>query len=117
MSGNIADIERKAFKDDLHRFLEAEAEEQRREEQLEATALCMLQSAEYDPWTYEHFEEATGNAPDANRRVMFAAIAAAVDSKFINNYTNHAALTAIRQLVEGYWLSCARYQLRKQHID
>lgn len=111
---NTAGIERKAFRSDLNRFLDAEAAEVRRHELIEEEALYLVQEGqEFHPWTFEHFEEAIGNAPTGDRKVMFATIASAVDLNLDNPHANSVALVAVKQLVEKYWLACAKHEAEK----
>jgi len=111
---NTASVERKAFRDDLNRFLDAVAAEERRYELIEQESLNQIQPGqEFYPWTFEHFEEAIGNAPNGDRAIVFASIASAVDQHLDNDFTNHTALVAIRQLVERYWLACAEHEAKK----
>lgn len=114
MLGTNTSIERKAFKSDLNRYLDAEAAKERRYELIEEQALYLVQEGqEFHPWTFDHFEEAIGNAPNGDRIVMFATIASAVDLHLDNHYANHTALTAVKQLVEKYWLACAKHEAEK----
>lgn len=114
MFGTNTGIERKAFRSDLNHFLDAEAAAVHRHELIEEQALYLVQEGqEFHPWTFEHFEEAIGNAPNGDQVVMFATIASAVDLHLDNLYANHAALTAVKQLVENYWLKCARHEAEK----
>jgi len=111
---NTASVERKAFRDDLNRFLDAEAAKDRLDNLIEEQALYLVQSGqECYPWTFEHFEEAIGNAPNGERMVLFATIASAVDLHLDNHLANHAALSAVKQLVEKYWLECAKHEAEK----
>jgi len=111
---NTASIERKAFRSDLNRFLDAEAAEVRRGELIEQCAVDSVQPGqEFYPWTFEHFEEAIGNAPNGDLVCMYATVAAAVDLSLDNHLANHAALSAVKQLVEKYWLECARHDAEK----
>jgi hypothetical protein len=111
---NTASIERKAFRADLNRFLDAEAAEVRRGELIEEEALYLVQEGqEFHPWTLEHFIEAIENAPSGDRILMFATIASAVDLHLDNHLANHAALSAVKQLVEKYWLDCAMKEAEK----
>lgn len=106
-----AEIDRmveRAQRNELNRFLGKEAAEERHAEEIEQRAKDMMQvGEEYHPWTFANFDEAIGNAPDAERMVMFATIAAAVDLDLKNEYSNHMALVAIRQLNERYWMEAA----------
>ena len=111
---NTAGIERRAFRADLNRFLDTEAAKERRDEQIEEQALYLVEvGQEFHPWTFEHFEEAIGNAPNGDRVCVYANVASAVDLHLDNHYANHAALTAIQQLVEKYWLDCAMKEAEK----
>lgn len=106
--------EDKAFRSDLNRFLDAEAAAVRRYELIEQQALYLVQEGQdFHPWTFERFEEAIGNAPSGDRILAFATIASAVDMKLDNHYANHVALTAVQQLVEKYWLECAKQEAEK----
>jgi hypothetical protein len=111
---NTAGIERKAFRSDLNRFLDAEAAEVRRYELIEEQALYLVQEGQdFHPWTFEHFTEAIENAPKGDCIAMFASVASAVDLQLNNQYSNHMALSAIQQLVEKYWLKCATHEAGK----
>lgn len=111
---NTASIEKKAFRADLNHFLDAEAAKERQDELIEEQASYLVQEGqEFYPWTFDHFEEAIGNAPNGDRITMFATIAAAVDLRLNNQYANHTALVAIRQLAERYWLACAKHEVNK----
>jgi hypothetical protein len=111
---NTADIERKAFRSDLSRYLDAEAAKERQNQLIEEEALYLVEvGQEFHPWTFEHFEEAIGNAPNGDRIAVFASVASAVDLQLNNQYANHLALTAIQQLVEKYWLGCAKHEAKK----
>ena len=111
---NTDGIEDRTFRSDLNRFLDAEAAAVRRYELIEQQALYLVQEGQdFHPWTFERFEEAIGNAPSGDRIAMFAIIASAVDLHLDNHFANHAALTAVQQLVEKYWLKCARYEVEK----
>ena len=106
--------EDRAFRRDLNHFLDAEAAAVRRYELIEEQALYLVQEGQdFHPWTFEHFEEAMGNASSGNRILAFATIASAVDMKLDNHLANHAALTAVKQLVEEYWLECAKREAEK----
>lgn len=117
MMFNTADIERasdRAFRTDLNAHLDNEATQQRQDELIEAEALQLVQEGQkFYPWTFEHFEEAIGNAPNGDRITVFATMAAATDLDLNNHYSNHMALVAIRRLVEKYWLECARQEAEK----
>lgn len=114
MFGTNTSIERKAFRSDLSRYLDAEAIKERRYELIEEQALYLVRpDQEFHPWTFDHFEEAIGNAPNGDRILMFATIASAVDLSLDNLYANHTALTAVKQLVEKYWLACAKHEAEK----
>lgn len=116
MFGTNTDIEAKAFRSDLNRYLDAEAAKERRDELIEEQAAYLVQvGQEFHPWTFDHFEEAIGNAPNGDRIVMFATIASAVDLHLDNHFANHTALTAVQHLVEKYWLKCAKHQAENQH--
>jgi hypothetical protein len=105
---NTASIERKAFRSDLNHFLDTAAAAERRAELIEEQALYLVQEGqEFHPWTFDHFEEAIGNAPNGDRIVMFATVASAVDLHLDNHYANYTALSAVKRLVEKYWLECA----------
>lgn len=112
------DIERagdKEFRHDLDAFLSAEEDAELREIALEEQAQFLISpdQACY-PWTFDHFEEAIGNASEANRKLIFATLAAAIlDFNLDNPACNHIALVALRQVVEGYWLKCARHLAEK----
>lgn len=111
---NTASIEKRAFRADLNRFLDAEAAAERRAELIEEQALYLVQEGqEFYPWTFDHFEEALGNAPSGDRICMYATVASAVDLHLENHHANHAALTAVRRLVEKYWLACAKHEAEK----
>lgn len=113
---NTASIERKAFRSALNRFLDAEAAAERQAELIEEQALYLVQKGqEFYPWTFDHFEEAIGNAPNGDRIAMFATIAAAVDLHLDNHHANHIALTAVKQLMEKYWMKCALYSLGEKN--
>lgn len=95
-------------RNELNRFLERESLAEVRAEQTEQRAKDLMRMGEeYHPWTFENFEEAIGNAPDANRKIMFATIAEAVSVGLVDNHRNHLALVAVRQLVERYWTELA----------
>lgn len=106
---NTASIEGKAFRSDLNHFLDAEAAEVHRHELIEEQALYLVQTGqEFHPWTFKHFEEAIGNAPNGDRKVMFATIASAVDLNLDNHHANTCALIAVKQMVEKYWVKIAQ---------
>ena len=113
MSGtNTAAIERagdRAFRRELHTFLEDQVSAERKAELLNEQAQYLIQPGqEYDPFTFDHFEEALANAPKGDRM----AVAAAVDLKMDNHFSNHMALVALHQVVERYWLNCAAHSLK-----
>jgi hypothetical protein len=106
-----SDIDRmveRGQRNELNRFLAAEHTQEIRAEQIEQRAKSLMRvGEEYHPWSFENFEEAIGNAPDAERKVMFATIAEAVASGLKNDHCNHMALVAIRQMNERYWTKLA----------
>ena len=114
---NTAFIERagdRSFKADLNAYLDNDAALERRAESIEQYAYDLIQAGqEFYPWTLEHFEEAMVNAPSGNRIAVFATIAAAVDLDLKNDMSNHMALVAVRQLMNRYWLDCARQEVEK----
>lgn len=111
---NTASIEKRTFRADLNRFLDAEAAAERRAELIEEQALYLVQEGqEFHPWTFEHFEEAMGNASRGDRIVVFATVASATDLHLDNHVANRTALIAIKGLVENYWLDCARQEAEK----
>lgn len=104
----------RAFKTALNDFLEREAEAQRRAEMTEQFAEdLILKGAEFYPWTFDHFEEAMGNATNGERALAFATIASAVDFNLDNPHANHMALVSVKQMVERYWLESARSYAEK----
>jgi hypothetical protein len=114
MFGTNTSIERREFRRDLNRYLDTEAAKERQYQLIEEQALYLVEvGQEFHPWTFEHFEEAIGNAPSGDRIAVFATIASAVDLHLDNLYANHAALSAVQQLVEKYWLKCARHEAEK----
>jgi len=111
---NTAGIETKAFRSDLNRYLDTEAAKERRAESIVQHARDLIQQGEeFYPWTFNHFEEAIGNAPRGYCVLMFATITAAVDLDLKNDHSNHMALVAVRQLMERYWLDCAIQEVKK----
>ena len=114
---NTADVEKasdRAFRRDLNTFFEDQVSADRRAEFINEQAQYLIQPGqEYDPFTFEHFEEALVNAPKGDRMAVFATVAAAIDLKLDNHFSNHIALVALHQVVERYWLNCARQQAEK----
>lgn len=111
---------RNSDRDELNTYLNRKAEYERRAEladqQQEQYAKDITQrDQEFYPWTQEHFEEAMGNAPFGDRLTVFIAIGAAIDSNLDNEYSNHLVCTAIQQLVENYWLGCAKYHWKQEN--
>ena len=108
----------RVFKSELDDFLSEQARTQRRAELIDQYALYLIQKGEeYYPWTFVHYEEAMGNAPEADRRVAFITVAAAVDLGLCNEHANHLALTAIRKLAEDYWKSIASEEAEKRYYN
>jgi hypothetical protein len=114
---NTADVERvsdKAFERDLNAFLNGDAAAELQAEVIELQACnLILPGQDFYPWTYTHFEEAIGNAPDGDLKAVFASVAAAVDLQLNNQYSNHLALAALQVLVERYWYVCAKHEAEK----
>lgn len=97
---SMADRARNA---DLNRHLAQQEAADHRAELVEArTKQLMDKGEDYHPWTFENFTEAIENAPEAERKMMFNLIAAAVDLGLNNDHGNHMALVGLRQLVERY---------------
>jgi len=91
------------FERQLKAHLAQQDAAERRADMVEQRTKDLMQKGEsWHPWTFENFEEAIGNAPEAQRKVMFSCIASAVDSGLNNDHANHCALVAVRQLVERY---------------
>jgi hypothetical protein len=104
----------RAFRADLNAHLDNEASTERRAALIVQHARDLIQKGEeFYPWTFNHFEEAIGNAPRGYCVLMFATIAAAVDLDLKDDHSNHMALVAVRQLVERYWLDCAMQEAMK----
>jgi hypothetical protein len=96
-------------------FLDEEAAYQRHCEACDEYAENLLRTSEFNPWTREHFAEAIENAPDSDQRVAHAGIVAAiVDLGLGNEHTNHFALTALKKLVENYWLAIAQVEAKRR---
>lgn len=98
---------------ELDDYLDREAKNERQaeaEDQLsEQYAKDMTQAGrEFYPWTLDHFEEAMSNASLSERLTVFIAVSSAIDLKLTNLYSNHLAMSAIEQVVERYWLDCAK---------
>ncbi len=92
----------------LDRFLAEQDAAEQRAARVEERAKDLMQPGEdYYPWTFENFEEAIGNAPDAQRKMLFACVSEAVDAGLQNDHANHLALVALRQLNERYWTEVA----------
>lgn len=113
-TASIERVDARDFRADLNAHLDNEAANQRRAESVEFNAHDLIQAGrEYDPWTFDHFVEAIGNAPEIDLKILFATIASAVDFKLDNQYANYTALHVMRKLVEQYWLGCARQEAEK----
>lgn len=94
----------RAQRNELNRFLADQEEEELRAERVEERTKELMQPGEdYHPWTFENFEEAIENAPDAQRKTLFACVTEAVGTGLNNDHANHLAMVAMRQLVERYW--------------
>jgi len=92
-----------AIEYELNHHLNKESEAELRAAMVEQRTKDLMQVGEaWHPWSFENFEEAIGNAPEAQRKVMFSCIASAVDGGLNNDHANHCALVAVRQLVERY---------------
>lgn len=107
-------IEDRIFNRDLQNHLDAEVEAECRAEAVEAYATFLTRpGAEFYPWTRAHFEEALGNAPDPEQRVVWSTVSVAVDGDLKHDLANHLAITALRSLVENYWKKAALQEAQK----
>jgi len=98
----------KAFRAELNQYLDAKAAEERRiEAKANHAADLMDKGQPDDPWTFEHFEEAMANAPEAARKLMWEYFEDANNSHFTNGKKNYLALKAMSLMVETYWMQIA----------
>lgn len=112
---SIATAERRDFRRSIEHHLKTLDEAEAEAERVEQRAKYLTQPGEeFHPWTFDNFEEAIGNAPEAERKVMFATIAAAVDSNLKNDNNNHLALVSVRCMVERYWLEIATKKAERE---
>jgi hypothetical protein len=104
----IGQMYERARDNELSRYLAKQEAAEIRAAMVEQRTKDLMQvGQDFYPWEFANFEEAVDNAPLAERKIMFSFIAAAVGSGFNNEYANHAALVAVRQLVERYWVVVA----------
>lgn len=69
------------------------------------------------PWEFVDFTEAIENASELKRKLMFCAIATAVNLDLKNDHANHLAMVSIRQLIDDYWEEAEKLKLERNCHD
>ncbi len=99
-----SEINDRAYWSDLYKFLdEADAADRRYDAAVEMAEFLTGANKEYDPWSFNHFEEAMVQAAECERRVFWSCAVEAVQARLLDDMKNHLCLEAMRGPVERYW--------------